>query len=56
VLPVVSAVLCVALMANLAIETWLRFLVWLAIGFVVYFGYGVRSSRATRGQDVAVRR
>lgn len=53
VLPIVSAVLCVALMANLAIETWLRFLVWLAIGLVVYFGYGVRSSRATRGQDVA---
>ncbi|MFI2708242.1 amino acid permease, partial [Nocardioides sp. CER28] len=44
VLPIVSAVLCVALMANLAIETWLRFLIWLVIGFVVYFGYGVRSS------------
>jgi APA family basic amino acid/polyamine antiporter len=58
VLPIVSAVLCVALMANLAIETWLRFLVWLAIGFVVYFGYGVRSSRATRGAEAedAVRR
>ena len=56
VLPVVSAVLCVALMANLAIETWLRFLAWLVIGFLVYFGYGVRSSRATRGEDVAVRR
>jgi APA family basic amino acid/polyamine antiporter len=55
VLPVVSAVLCVALMANLAIETWLRFLVWLVIGFVVYFGYGVRSSRRTRG-EVAARR
>jgi APA family basic amino acid/polyamine antiporter len=44
-------VLCVALMANLAIETWLRFLVWLVIGLVVYVGYGVRSSRATRGAD-----
>lgn len=47
-LPIVSAVLCVALMANLALETWLRFLVWLAIGFVVYFGYGVRTARVSR--------
>jgi APA family basic amino acid/polyamine antiporter len=49
VLPIISAVLCVALMANLAIETWLRFLAWLAIGLVVYLGYGARSSRRTRG-------
>jgi basic amino acid/polyamine antiporter, APA family len=52
-LPVVSAILCVALMANLAIETWLRFLVWLAVGLVVYFGYGARSSRRTRGAAVS---
>jgi APA family basic amino acid/polyamine antiporter len=56
VLPIVSAVLCVALMANLAIETWLRFLVWLVIGFAVYFGYGARSSRATRGTEAAAAR
>jgi APA family basic amino acid/polyamine antiporter len=53
ILPVVSAVLCVALMTNLAIETWLRFLVWLVVGFVVYFGYGVRSARRTRRGDMA---
>jgi APA family basic amino acid/polyamine antiporter len=47
-LPIVSTVLCVALMANLAIETWLRFLVWLAIGFAIYFGYGARNARSTR--------
>jgi len=56
VLPIVSAVLCVALMANLAIETWLRFLVWLAIGFVVYFGYGARNARRTRPGEEAVSR
>lgn len=44
-LPVVSAVLCVALMTNLAVETWLRFLVWLALGLVVYFVYGRKHSK-----------
>jgi APA family basic amino acid/polyamine antiporter len=48
VLPILSAVVCVALMANLAIETWLRFLVWLLAGLVVYFGYGARRARLAR--------
>ena len=48
VLPILSAVLCVALMGNLSIETWLRFVVWLLIGFVIYFAYGARSSRVAR--------
>ena len=53
VLPLVSALLCVALMTNLALETWIRFLVWLIIGFVIYFAYGVRRSRVgTRDRDL----
>jgi basic amino acid/polyamine antiporter, APA family len=47
-LPVLSALLCVALMTNLALETWGRFLAWLLIGFVVYFGYGRSRSRVGR--------
>lgn len=44
-IPIISAVACVALMTNLAVETWLRFLVWLAVGMVIYFAYGRRHSR-----------
>ena len=55
VLPVLSAVLCVALMGNLAIETWLRFVVWLAIGFAIYFLYGARRSRVGRRSDEQAR-
>ncbi len=44
-LPTISAVSCVALMTNLAVETWLRFLVWLAMGMLIYFVYGRRHSR-----------
>jgi APA family basic amino acid/polyamine antiporter len=47
-LPFVSALSCVALMASLAVDTWIRFLVWLVIGLVVYFGYGRRHSRLAR--------
>jgi APA family basic amino acid/polyamine antiporter len=53
VLPVLSAVLCVALMANLSIETWLRFLAWLALGALVYLGYGNRRARVAERAKVA---
>ncbi|ANI38690.1 APC family permease [Mycolicibacterium vaccae] len=43
-LPIVSIIACVWLMLNLTGLTWIRFLVWMAIGVVVYFVYGRRHS------------
>jgi APA family basic amino acid/polyamine antiporter len=42
---------CVYLMANLSIETWLRFLVWLALGLLFYGVYGYRHSRLRRTEQ-----
>ena len=53
-LPIISAATCVGLMANLAVETWLRFLVWLAIGMIIYFAYGRSHSRLAPGREAAV--
>ncbi|MBF9335747.1 amino acid permease [Microbacterium lacticum] len=44
-LPLLSAAICTYLMLNLTVETWLRFLIWLAIGIVIYFAYSHRHSR-----------
>ncbi|MCA2220185.1 amino acid permease [Nonomuraea sp. NEAU-L178] len=44
-LPILSVLACVYLMLNLPVETWLRFVVWLVIGAVLYFVYGYRHSR-----------
>ena len=35
-------------MLNLTGETWERFVIWMAIGFAVYFTYGRRHSRLSR--------
>ncbi|MGB4137398.1 MAG: amino acid permease [Microbacterium sp.] len=43
-LPWISAIACFWLMLNLSTETWLRFVVWLLIGLVIYFGYSRRNS------------
>jgi APA family basic amino acid/polyamine antiporter len=48
VVPVLSALACLYLMTNLSVATWLRFLVWLAVGMVVYLGYGRRNNRLAR--------
>ncbi|HYY78173.1 MAG TPA: amino acid permease [Actinomycetes bacterium] len=43
--PVLSVLACAYLMLNLVDLTWIRFLVWMAVGLVVYWGYGYRRSR-----------
>ena len=34
-----------ALMFSLPNDTWIRLVVWLAMGFAVYFGYGHQHSQ-----------
>jgi len=43
--PMVAIAGCVFLMSQLPLVTWLRFLGWLAIGLVIYAGYGYWHSR-----------
>jgi APA family basic amino acid/polyamine antiporter len=44
-LPVLGVLSCGALIAFLPLETHLRFVLWLAVGMVIYFGYGIRHSK-----------
>jgi APA family basic amino acid/polyamine antiporter len=48
VVPILAALICVYLMLNLSIETWVRFVVWMVLGFVIYFAYGQRHSLVRR--------
>jgi APA family basic amino acid/polyamine antiporter len=46
--PLLSAGCCIALMFGLERSNWLRLLVWLAIGLVIYFSFGMRNSRLAK--------
>ena len=43
--PLIGIAFSIWLLSELALITWTVFLVWVAIGLVVYFGYGIRHSK-----------
>ena len=51
--PVLGILCSVALMAGLPLTTWLRLLVWMAVGLAVYFLYGRRHSVLRHGRIAA---
>ncbi|MEU0166153.1 amino acid permease [Streptomyces iakyrus] len=50
VIPILSVCASLWLMINLPAETWVRFAIWMAAGFLVYFLYGRTHSRLARGE------
>jgi APA family basic amino acid/polyamine antiporter len=52
--PLISIILCGGLMTGLTVITWIRFVVWLVLGLIVYFLYSAKHSefaKETGGGD-----
>jgi APA family basic amino acid/polyamine antiporter len=40
-------------MLGLGLATWLRLIVWMGLGFAVYFGYGHKHSRIAHAENAS---
>ncbi len=43
--PILGVVSCLAMMLSLPGDTWLRLIIWMAIGFIIYFTYGYKKAK-----------
>jgi basic amino acid/polyamine antiporter, APA family len=48
--PLISVVLCGGLMTGLTVITWIRFVVWLFLGLLIYFFYSRHHSEFAKGK------
>ncbi len=48
VVPILGAIVCGSMIFGLGEENWLRLGVWLLVGFIIYFGYSVKNSKARK--------
>ena len=49
--PMLGAFVCLIQMLALPTDTWLRLIIWMAIGFVIYFSYGRKHSIARKNRN-----
>jgi APA family basic amino acid/polyamine antiporter len=49
--PALGILVCLAMMVSLDIATWIRLVVWLVIGLVIYFSYSRQHSRVAKASD-----
>jgi APA family basic amino acid/polyamine antiporter len=51
--PILGALSCLVQMLALPISTWIRLVVWLALGLLLYFSYGAHHSLVRRSREEA---
>ncbi|MFA9188834.1 amino acid permease [Flavobacterium sp. FBOR7N2.3] len=48
--PIAGVVVCLFMMVFLPLDTWIRLIVWMMIGFDLYLFYGMKNSALNKGQ------
>ncbi len=47
-IPILGVLICLSQMLALPLDTWLRLIVWMIIGFIIYFTYGIKHSKLNK--------
>lgn len=53
-IPMLGVATCLFMMVFLPLDTWIRLIVWMMIGFDIYLWYGTRKSLLSAGQPLTV--
>jgi len=51
-IPILGMLVCTAMIFGLGWPNWARLIVWLIIGFIVYFTYSVKHSEARKEKNL----
>src|SRR5580704_10959506 len=51
IVPILGVLSCLMLMFSLPVENWYRLIVWMVVGFVIYFSYGHRHSELRKRDE-----
>ncbi|MGY2132772.1 amino acid permease [Hymenobacter sp. HD11105] len=51
--PILGILTCLLMMVSLPWDTWLRLIIWLAAGLVIYYAYGKKRSKLRLAQEAA---
>jgi basic amino acid/polyamine antiporter, APA family len=49
--PILGILICLAQMAALPLDTWMRLIIWMAIGLAIYFLYSKKNSKLAKKQN-----
>ncbi|MEP7304706.1 MAG: amino acid permease [Acidobacteriota bacterium] len=52
--PILGILTCLLLMFSLPVENWYRLIIWMLLGFVLYFSYGYRHSELRKSTAAAL--
>jgi basic amino acid/polyamine antiporter, APA family len=51
-IPVLGVISCLYMMAQIELKNWIGFFVWLLVGLVIYFFYGIKNSKLANKKNI----
>ncbi|MCP0887247.1 amino acid permease [Ligilactobacillus sp. WILCCON 0076] len=51
ILPIISVLLCIFMLTQLSVETWIASIIWFIIGILIYFTYGIKHSQISSNNE-----
>jgi basic amino acid/polyamine antiporter, APA family len=50
--PILAIIICGSMIYGLGWANWMRLLIWMAIGFIIYFSYGIHKSKLNKENEI----